>query len=318
MKTSVVLSVYNGSDYLTQQLDSIRTQSLTPDEVIIADDCSSDNSFDVINEYIDKYQLFNWKLYKNDNNYGWKKSFMLTCSKATGDIIYLCDQDDIWDIDKVRVMTCIMRLHREVQVLVSDYFEFTKDLSREDFNKPSKNQTLKTIKHRFSFDFFKVKKPGCSYCLRKSFFNEIKGYWKESYPHDALFWRFAISSNGLYECKEKLLYWRKHNSSTFSLESINTKSFSGKIEWMDYATSFAHDLELYLTTKNMNDVDKKIDIIRNFEKWLSIRKRFYERKRLIDGIYLLGYRKYYNSQKQLLGDYYLVLREKIKKKKIYV
>ena len=51
MRISIVMTTYNGEKYLLEQLDSLRTQTRTPDEVIICDDGSTDST----NRYIDKY-----------------------------------------------------------------------------------------------------------------------------------------------------------------------------------------------------------------------------------------------------------------------
>ena len=48
MKTSVVLSTYNGEKYLVEQLDSIKNQTLSADEVVICDDCSNDNTVEIV------------------------------------------------------------------------------------------------------------------------------------------------------------------------------------------------------------------------------------------------------------------------------
>ena len=49
---------------MLEQLESLRTQSLMADEVIIVDDCSTDNTVDLLNMYIQKYHLDNWVLIK--------------------------------------------------------------------------------------------------------------------------------------------------------------------------------------------------------------------------------------------------------------
>ena len=69
MKVSLVMAVYNGEKYLIEQLDSIRKQTYLIDEVILIDDVSTDNSYELIHQYIDGYKLINWKLIKNENNY---------------------------------------------------------------------------------------------------------------------------------------------------------------------------------------------------------------------------------------------------------
>lgn len=64
MRISIAMTTYNGADYLLEQLESLRTQSLMADEVIIVDDCSTDNTVDLIDMYIQKYHLDHWILIK--------------------------------------------------------------------------------------------------------------------------------------------------------------------------------------------------------------------------------------------------------------
>lgn len=73
MKISIIMSTYNGEKYLVEQLESIRLQTLQPDEIIISDDCSVDNSKEIIAQYIQKYNLSNWKYYVNKKIWGGKK-----------------------------------------------------------------------------------------------------------------------------------------------------------------------------------------------------------------------------------------------------
>ena len=54
---SVVMATYNGADFILEQLDSIRIQKLKPDQVIICDDCSTDQTVALIRDYITKHQL---------------------------------------------------------------------------------------------------------------------------------------------------------------------------------------------------------------------------------------------------------------------
>ena len=95
MKTSVVISTYNGEKYIIEQLDSLRKQSRPADEVIIADDCSSDHTVDIVKQYINQNKLNSWQVIVNDHNKGWRRNFMETMWNATGDLIFPCDQDDI-------------------------------------------------------------------------------------------------------------------------------------------------------------------------------------------------------------------------------
>ena len=101
---SVVMATYNGEKYIEQQLESIRCQTQIPDEVIMCDDGSTDKTVEYIEKYIEKHKLLNWKIIKNEKNLGHFDNFFKAILLAQGDTIYLSDQDDIWDLNKIKVI----------------------------------------------------------------------------------------------------------------------------------------------------------------------------------------------------------------------
>ncbi len=95
MNVSVALCTYNGSPYLSQQIDSILSQTCTPDEVIVFDDQSNDNTIDILYKYEDEFpNLFN--IHQNSYNIGPNKNFERCIRHCSGDVIAICDQDDVW------------------------------------------------------------------------------------------------------------------------------------------------------------------------------------------------------------------------------
>ena len=99
MKISVALCTYNGEKFLNEQLDSILHQSLEPDEIIICDDASTDSTKILLENIASKKSSI--KLNFNNRNIGYIKNFEKAISLCSGDIIFLCDQDDIWNYNKV-------------------------------------------------------------------------------------------------------------------------------------------------------------------------------------------------------------------------
>ena len=98
---SICIATYNGEKYLTEQLDSLANQTIQPYEVILQDDCSSDNTVKIAKTYQDRLNL---KIFVNEINLGFTKNFESVLSKATGDFIAPCDQDDIWESDKLELL----------------------------------------------------------------------------------------------------------------------------------------------------------------------------------------------------------------------
>ena len=101
MKTSVALCTYYGEKYLAEQLDSVLSQENPVDEIVICDDGSTDNTHSILQDYQARFpELF--RIFINEKNLGYVANFEKALSLCTGDLIFLCDQDDIWHQDKVK------------------------------------------------------------------------------------------------------------------------------------------------------------------------------------------------------------------------
>lgn len=99
---SVGMTTYNSEKYIERQLISIINQSILPDEIVIVDDCSNDNTVSIINKLIKNCkQNIIIKLIVNKSNLGFVRNFEKCFLACTGDIIFSCDADDIWHKDKI-------------------------------------------------------------------------------------------------------------------------------------------------------------------------------------------------------------------------
>lgn len=303
MKISVIVSIYNGKQYITEQMDSIRTQTRSADEVLFFDDCSSDYTVEIVEDYIKKYKLNGWFITANERNKGWKKNFMDGLWQASGDLIFPCDQDDIWMRDKLKNMEKIMLEHSEVNVLTTNCQAFY-DSGKVIVRPEPENHEL--IKQAMVQNIFETKYPGCTYCIRKEFVELSKLYWEDDFPHDALFWRMGMFSGTLYSYNESLVRWRRHEDSTYTIESVQLKTAANKREWIDYGIRVVNSLCRFTETANCPDKQKADQILDTTMRWLKLRADFYDSKKIIKGIQLLKYRKCYDRVKQYIGDIYLV------------
>lgn len=103
---SICIASYNGEKYISQQLESILSELLENDEVIISDDNSSDRTLDIVQSFNDK----RIKVFKNENSTGRPtENFGNALKHARGDIIFLSDQDDIWLENKYSKMLAILK-----------------------------------------------------------------------------------------------------------------------------------------------------------------------------------------------------------------
>jgi glycosyltransferase involved in cell wall biosynthesis len=107
LKVSVAMCTYNGAAYLREQLDSIARQSRLPNELVICDDGSSDSTPALLADFAASAP-FPVRIYRNPNNLGSTKNFEQAIGLCTGDLIALCDQDDIWIPEKLALQAKLL------------------------------------------------------------------------------------------------------------------------------------------------------------------------------------------------------------------
>ncbi len=98
---SICLATYNGEKYLQEQMDSLVAQTYENFELIVQDDFSSDNTVNVVESYSDRLDI---KLAINKSNLGYIENFEIALKKTSGEYIAICDQDDIWDKNKLQIL----------------------------------------------------------------------------------------------------------------------------------------------------------------------------------------------------------------------
>lgn len=100
MKISIALAVYNGMPFLGEQLNSIAAQRVLPFELVVSNDASTDTTAECVKSFAARAP-FPVKLIEHAENLGVTENFWAACAGCTGDVIALCDDDDVWTVDKV-------------------------------------------------------------------------------------------------------------------------------------------------------------------------------------------------------------------------
>ena len=116
MMISVAMATFNGGRYLREQLDSIRRQSLLPTELIVCDDGSSDNTVEIVRRFAADAP-FKVVIDAHGQRLGFTPNFLRAIGLCTGEVVALCDQDDVWDERKLAV--CIPEFADETVMTVT-------------------------------------------------------------------------------------------------------------------------------------------------------------------------------------------------------
>jgi len=100
---SIAMCTYNGERYLQAQLDSLLAQTRRPDQIVIRDDVSTDTSMDLLRAFVPRAEALGIAvdLQANPQNVGYRRNFDGALRACSGEVIFLCDQDDVWHAGKV-------------------------------------------------------------------------------------------------------------------------------------------------------------------------------------------------------------------------
>lgn len=223
-KISVALATYNGSNYIERQLNSILSQSYPVEEIIIVDDCSTDNTRDILAIYQQKFSHI--KVFVNECNMRSNLSFKRAIALTNCDYVALCDQDDIWDNDKVEIQidqmlkiesTAVgqplliyhdLRLINEKEIITHDSFWKLHGFEPQKFS----------YNNLFLFNVV----TGCT-CLINKVLKEqfLKCDMKNIMMHDYLIALIAYGYGQAIGINKSLMLYRSHSNSVTFKETLS-------------------------------------------------------------------------------------------------
>ena len=306
MRISIVLTTYNAGTHLKGQLDSIRAQSLPPDEVLIFDDGSTDGTVVYLEEYLREYDLKHWKLRVNRQNLGWKRNFMEGLRTATGDLLFPCDQDDIWYPEKLEEMTTAMGANPEILLLACDYRVVYEPgaLKAKIYKKTEAEKQGRITKYGFTKHFFMNPNPGCSYAVRRTFFDEVNSLWFEDSPHDEFLWLMAAIQDGAWFYNKVLMDYVRYSDNA---SGIHYKDIALQQENLCYIHRQLSALQAFAVSHSGKVKEAYKCELSNAQIWCAKRKKLMETRNPLRWLAMAPYWGYYNSPKNCLSDLWLVV-----------
>lgn len=300
---SVAMATYNGEKYIKEQLDSIRCQTKMPDEVIMCDDGSTDQTVACIERYITKYKLTGWKIIKNSHNLGHFDNFFKAISLVQGDTIYISDQDDVWDIDKIKVIETYYAENQSAMMVQSNVNFIDKNGKKLEtsYNYHGKKNVNGFVQLLLE-DMCKF--PGSGYTMsfrklvkEKIFENNLNNYKSVYLYHDILLGLMSASLGNCYMCTEIYDSHRLHDA--------NTTQTKGK----SYIADRTKNMQLSILSRRVQVFDLIMQITENnrecFEKYKTFaqdRKELIENKKMQKILTLFKNKSCYSSKFGLVTD----------------
>lgn len=229
---SVVMCTYNGEQFLQEQMNSILAQSYPLHEIIVQDDGSTDGTLALLEQYrLAHPELV--KVYRNPQQLGFCRNFHTAMLRATGDLIAISDQDDIWFPQKIERQVATIG---EADLCISDYY--TDATYQEPLHVRVSPRT--NIEHLLFYDCT----PGHTMLLRADMLRGITE-WNYNIYYDWWLSLHALMGRGMVKVNEPL-NWHRHYAGSATTRVLRKGCWEPVAHptWQPYLLGYFHRVHL--------------------------------------------------------------------------
>ncbi len=208
---SVAIASFNGEKYIKEQLASVMSQTRKPDEVIISDDNSTDATVAHC-ESFKKAAPFRVDIFINEKNVGVTRNFENALRKCRGDIVFLCDQDDVWFPNKIETIKDLFNSKSEVLAISNDAIICDENLTATKYTTIRQNLAIGRSESAVI--------SGCCSAFRREFLEIALPIPQAAEAHDNWLNGLANLLSARVICGDALQYYRRHgNNESHDLSS---------------------------------------------------------------------------------------------------
>ena len=275
---SIALCIYNGERFLREQLDSLVNQTYSNIEIVAVDDRSTDYSISILNEYANKHPFL--RVIQNEQNLGYTKNFEKAIKLCNGEYIALCDQDDIWDLNKIELQ----------QKTIQDNLLVYHDSKFIDENGNDMNKKMSDVLELYSGanpEIFLLSNcvSGHACFFKRELVSEILPFNPDHF-HDHWIAYVATNLGSIYCIPQCLVSYRQHTTASTDILNTRTKrdksyhenrdvaKYKRELEWLKQCRSYGKNKDQDFVNRFTTLFEKRIDSFLSIEYALTMRKHY--------------------------------------------
>lgn len=231
----VALCTYNGEKYLEEQLASILSQTKQPDEIVICDDCSTDDTWNILNRFKLSTSV-PVKLMRNAKQQGVTRNFELAVRSLQTDLIFLCDQDDVWFPNKISTIYSVFLDSPNTQMVFTNavlvdangkdlgatlFGEL--ELSREESQAIAQGKAFEVLCRRNVI-------TGATAAFRRSLIS-IAMPFSDTCLHDEWLGLIASTLGGVRQLTDSTIKYRQHGKNVVGVRKLSKLEILKELWW---------------------------------------------------------------------------------------
>lgn|SRR6187402_543085 len=264
LRISVAMCTYNGSRYLAEQLRSLASQQRLPDELVLCDDGSLDDTVSLAEEFA-REAPFVIRVIRNPQNLGYSQNFAKAIELCSGDVIALADQDDVWYPQKLERLSDLFLTYPAMGGVFSNgnLIDGNSELVAGDlwgsFGFRPADQVRLRSGEALEVLLQRNVVTGMAFAFRRCWRDKLR-LMPASWPHDAWLGLMLANENKLLACSEPLVAYRVHENQKIGVP-ITT------LEKRRYIQT--HGIQAYLQLSRDRNVEEYRKYAQHFEDLLA-------------------------------------------------
>lgn len=231
MNISVALGTHNGEPYIREQIASILVQTRPVDEIVLSDDASSDDTVAIVEEAVAAHRRAHGtspelQVLRNDPPLRVTKNFEQALRTATGELVALCDQDDVWHPTRIAELSACFN-DPDVLLVFSNARQVDAAgayLGHELFEAISMSTAERSLLERgdaYTAFLRRNLATGATVMLRRSLVDQAVPF-PDAWLHDEWLAMLAAAQDGVRMLDRSLTDYRQHGGNQVGMERIGT------------------------------------------------------------------------------------------------
>ncbi|MDR0783175.1 MAG: glycosyltransferase family 2 protein [Propionibacteriaceae bacterium] len=230
---TVLLASYNGAAFVAELLDSLLAQTQLPDRIVIHDDCSTDETPQILRRYQGEHPGLIEVTLKTTNSGGSAANFMPMMITERDDYLMLCDQDDIWLPDKIaltyakmlemeaeRGQDCPIMVHTDLVVVDEDLHLLAGSFKANTF--ANYNRT------RLRDQIIQNTATGCTVMYNRALAEELTQFPANMVMHDWWLSLVAAAFGQIGHLDDQTILYRQHTANQVGVTDMRTLRYKLK------------------------------------------------------------------------------------------
>ncbi len=215
---SVALATYNGAAYVEAQLRSLADQTRPPDELVVTDDGSSDGTVALVEAFAETAP-FAVRISVNQRRLGYTHNFGEALRRCRGDVVFLCDQDDVWYPKKIERILEFLGENPAVHLVIHDRRVTNHDLTHSGVTELGNFRRIGLPDDGFV--------SGCCTAVRRPFLGAVLPIPDVAHGHDSWMHLLARLLGVRYVLPETLIDYRRHGANVSETETVSVARVNG-------------------------------------------------------------------------------------------